>query len=117
MEILTASQMYAADKETVAKIMPEFELMSNAGFATVCEISKRFKKTPAFILCGSGNNGGDGFVIANLLQQRGWSVEVVFTGNLPDLKGAALKHASRWKGVTSLMNPNLIKRLLQKKPS
>ncbi len=115
MEILTASQMYAVDKETVAKIMPEFELMSNAGFATVCEISKRFKKTPAFILCGSGNNGGDGFVIANLLQQRGWSVEVVFTGNLPDLKGAALKHASRWKGVTSLMNPNLIKRLLQKK--
>lgn len=114
MEILTASQMYAADKETVARIMPEFDLMSNAGFAATCEISKRFRKAPVFILCGGGNNGGDGFVIARLLESRGWPVEVVFTGDLPDLKGAALKHASLWKGRTVLMSSTLVGRIRSK---
>ena len=44
LEILTVSQTYAADKETIAKIVPEFNLMESAAFALVCEITKRIKK-------------------------------------------------------------------------
>ena len=42
MEILTTAQMYGADKETHAKIMPEIQLMENAGFAAACQIARNY---------------------------------------------------------------------------
>lgn len=115
LEILTVSQTYAADKETTAKIVPEFNLMENAAFALVCEITKRIKKAPVFVLCGNGNNGGDGFAAARLLERRGWPVEVVMTAPPAGLKGAALKHASLWKGKTSYLTPSLPERIRSRK--
>lgn len=114
MEILSTSQMYAADKAT-AKIVPELQLMENAGFATACEISKTFHKCPVFVLCGSGNNGGDGFVIARTLKKWGWPVEVIFAGDITRMKGSVLHNAKKWDGTTVLPSSTLVSRIRSKK--
>lgn len=98
MEILTAGQMRDADKETIANIMPESQLMENAGFAAACQIARRYGKRPVTVLCGAGNNGGDGFVVARLLMRRGWFVEVVFVGDERKMSPAAASNAERFKG-------------------
>lgn len=99
MEILTAGQMRDADKETIANIMPELQLMENAGFAAACQIARRYGKRPVTVLCGAGNNGGDGFVVARLLRRRGWPVEVVFTGDEQKMTPAAAANAAKFKGA------------------
>ena len=99
MEILTAEQMYQADKETVAKIMPEIQLMENAGFAAACQIARNYRKCPVLILCGTGNNGGDGFVAARILAQWGWPVEVAMTGTEEKMSPSARFNAKRFHGT------------------
>ena len=59
-------------------------LMERAGTAVVDAIGTHWptlKPGNARVLCGPGNNGGDGFVIARLLTERGWRVQVVLCGN------------------------------------
>lgn len=99
MEILTTEQMYNADKETCAKIMPEIQLMENAGFAAACQIAKNYKKRPVIVLCGTGNNAGDGFVVARILRNWGWPVEVAFIGDEKKLSPAARINFDRFKGI------------------
>lgn len=75
------------------------ELMENAGTAITEEIAARWP-TPgrAAVLCGPGNNGGDGFVVARQLSQRGWTCDVYLLGAQAKLKGDAAKAAARWEG-------------------
>ena len=108
MEILTTEQMYGADKKTHAKIMPEIQLMENAGFAAACQITKNYTKRPVTVLCGCGNNGGDGFVVARLLHNLGWPVEVAFIGDEKKLPQAAALNAKKFKGI---VRPPSFKRL------
>jgi len=78
LEILSPEEMSRADRLT-AEMGPTdtYELMCNAGAAVVSEILPRFADATGFdILCGPGNNGGDGYVIARLLQERGLDVTV-----------------------------------------
>ena len=98
MEILTVSQMYGADKETIAKTVPEKQLIENAAFAAACEIAKRYKKCPVLVLCGSGNNGADGFAAARILEQWGWPAEVVFAGDRDHMSPEAREAARMYKG-------------------
>lgn len=112
MEILTAGQMRDADKETIANIMPELQLMENAGFAAACQIARRYGKRPVTVLCGTGNNGGDGFVVARLLRGRGWPVEVVFTGDERKMSPAATANAAKFKGI---VRPLSLRRLQRAK--
>ena len=78
--ILSVAEMGAADRATIAAGTPGVELMERAGQAVADAVTQRFRPQPTFVLCGPGNNGGDGYVVARLLKQRGWPVEVLSLG-------------------------------------
>ena len=97
-EILTVSEMYNADQEAIKRGISSSVLMENAGVSVTNAICERWTKRQTTILCGPGNNGGDGFVIARLLFQKGWSIKVSLAGKRESLKGDAAKNAERWRG-------------------
>ena len=103
-EILTTEQMISADTETSLNGTAAHVLMGNVGRAVVVELTKRWRAQPTRVLCGPGNNGGDGFVIARLLKERGWPVKLSLLGNLNSLSGDALRMAKRWKGETEALD-------------
>jgi len=76
-EILTVSQMARADAATIAQGTPGFVLMQAAAAAIVQAIVQRWAPRATVVLCGPGNNGGDGWVVARDLRRLGWPVKVV----------------------------------------
>jgi NAD(P)H-hydrate epimerase len=107
-EILTIAQMYEADKRTIENGLAGEALMENAGQAVVDAILQRFSPCSVSVLCGPGNNGGDGFVIARLLRAQGWNVRLGLFGQLADLTGDAALNAEKWQGVAELLSPALL---------
>jgi hydroxyethylthiazole kinase-like uncharacterized protein yjeF len=99
-ELLTPDQMGAADRLTIAAGTPGVVLMERAG-AAVAEEAARLARSAGRIavFCGPGANGGDGFVAARLLQQRGYRVSVALLGRRADLRGDAAQAAMRWQGA------------------
>jgi NAD(P)H-hydrate epimerase len=97
--LLRVAQMSEADRLTVLGGIPGHELMQRAGRAVVLEIRRRFSPCRVSVLCGPGNNGGDGFVVANELRGAGWHVGVALLGERGALRGDALHHAARWTGA------------------
>jgi NAD(P)H-hydrate epimerase len=97
-EILTVDQMYAADRWAIARGTSGVTLMEAAGKACADAIKERFERCQVAVLCGPGNNGGDGFVIARLLRQAGWGVSIFLMGEREALKGDAGHVAHRWNG-------------------
>ncbi len=75
-QILTTAEMAAADAAAIASGVSGAVLMDRAGAAVVEAVVARFPQQPVTVLCGPGNNGGDGYVAARLLKARGWPVEV-----------------------------------------
>lgn len=78
--IVTAAEMRALEAAAIAQGTSEFELMQRAGDAAARAIAGFAAPTDALILCGPGNNGGDGYVIATQLARMGWPVRVAVTG-------------------------------------
>lgn len=89
MRMVTAAEMAAIDKATTEKAGLSFrELMEHAGAAVARFTQARFRRARRIVvLCGTGNNGGDGLVAARLLAQAGLSVEVVVLGDPARLQG------------------------------
>ncbi len=98
-DLLTPEQMYEADRLTIAGGISGIELMENAGAGVTNEIVTRWPEPGrAVILCGPGNNGGDGFVIARLLNLQGWTCDVYLLGDSGKLKGDAALASAKWQG-------------------
>src|SRR5450830_135751 len=103
--LLTVRQMAEADRLSVAAGVSSFELMGNAGAAVAREIECRWTPRPLLVLCGPGNNGGDGFVVAHLLAEAGWPVRVAMLGSRFSLQAEARQHAQRWVGEVEALSP------------
>ena len=82
---------------TIAGGVPGIELMENAGRA-VADLAATLPGRRVVIVAGPGNNGGDGFVAARHLAERGYTVRVSFVGDRDRLKGDAKLAAERWNG-------------------
>ncbi len=93
MRILNAAQMREADRRTIDEIgIPSLVLMENAGRQVVAALENAYDDLPerrVGVLCGRGNNGGDGFVVARVLAQRGIEVSVFLMGHGVDVRGDA----------------------------
>jgi hydroxyethylthiazole kinase-like uncharacterized protein yjeF len=98
-EIMTVSEMSAADRAAVARGVPITTLMERAGIAVADAVRARFSHRPVVIWCGPGDNGGDGYVVARHLRRKGWSVRVEVSA--PPFTEAARAAAARWKGETA----------------
>jgi len=93
MKIVTAAEMQEIDRRATAEFgIPSILLMENAGLQVALEIEKSFPdclRLPISIFCGKGNNGGDGFVAARHLLNRGRAVHVFLFGKAAEIKGDA----------------------------
>jgi len=93
MRVLNAAQMREADRQTIDDIgIPSIVLMENAGRQTVAAMESVYAdlhERKVAVLCGRGNNGGDGFVVARTLAQRGVDASVYLMGCVADVRGDA----------------------------
>ncbi len=101
MKIVTAKDMRRIDMKAVEEFgISGLVLMERAGLSVAAKIKELFGRKKIIVLSGSGNNGGDGLVVARDLHNEGWNVKVFLIPNPEDLKGDALsqyKAANRFK--------------------
>jgi hydroxyethylthiazole kinase-like uncharacterized protein yjeF len=96
--LLTPLQMGNADRAAEASGIDGFGLMEAAGSAVAVAVGVRWLMRPVTVLCGPGNNGGDGFVAARHLADAGWPVKLALLGSRDKLSGEAAHAAGLWKG-------------------
>ena len=93
MRVLNTQQMREADRQTIDEVgIPSIVLMENAGRQAVAAMEAAFDdlgSSRVGVLCGRGNNGGDGFVVARTLAQRGIEAIVFLLGGVSDVRGDA----------------------------
>jgi ADP-dependent NAD(P)H-hydrate dehydratase / NAD(P)H-hydrate epimerase len=96
--LLTPLQMGDADRAAKASGIDGFGLMEAAGSAAAVAVGARWPMRPVTVLCGPGNNGGDGFVAARHLADAGWPVKLALLGSRDKLTGEAAHAANLWNG-------------------
>lgn len=108
-DILTVAQTAAADRAAIAAGTPGFVLMQRAGAAIASAIIARWSPRRCVVLCGPGNNGGDGFVAASRLADAGWPVVVALDGERAKLHGDAAEAAAAWAEPIVRMTPAVVR--------
>ncbi|MEJ2626458.1 MAG: NAD(P)H-hydrate dehydratase [Pseudolabrys sp.] len=106
-ELLTTAEMGEADRLTIAGGTPGIDLMERAGWA-VADAAARLPGRRIVVVAGPGNNGGDGFVAARLLTERGYTVRLCLVGDKGRLKGDAAVAAGRWTGPVEPASPEAL---------
>jgi hydroxyethylthiazole kinase-like uncharacterized protein yjeF len=107
LELLTTAEMAEADRLTIAAGTPGIDLMENAGRAVANAVARRKPQgaPSVVVVAGTGKNGGDGFVCARILAERGYPVRLLLFGDRGRLKGDAAEAAGRWRGPVEAATP------------
>ena len=118
MKILSAAEMREVDRLTTERYgVPSLTLMENAGRSVAEFIGGRFRsprsggihleKRQIVVLCGKGNNGGDGFVVARGLREMGANVSAVLFASPEEIRGDAATSLTRWRESGGELKPIL----------
>ena len=101
MKILTTAEMREVDRLTTERYgIPGLALMENAGKSVADFMAARFRRIAerrVVVLCGKGNNGGDGFVAARHLADLGAKPAVIFVAGQDEMRGDAAANRERWR--------------------
>src|ERR1700704_2657658 len=104
-ELLTPDEMAECDRLTIASGIPGIALMEKAGRAVADAVARHPLGTRVVVVAGPGNNGGDGFVAARVLAERGYPVWLLFLGEVGSLRGGAAEAAKLWKHPVEAATP------------
>ena len=107
-ELLSTDEMAEADRLAIAGGVAGTVLMENAARAVAEAAARHPPGSRILVVAGPGNNGGDGFVAARILAERGYPVHVLLVGAREKLKGDAATAADRWSGPTELATPEAV---------
>jgi len=107
-DLLTVGAMARADALAISGGIPGFRLMRAAGEGVADILHGRWPEGRVLVLAGPGNNGGDGFVIAERLKILGRGVRLGLLGSVDKLKADAATAQSRWRGATEGAHPDLL---------
>src|SRR5256885_414189 len=100
-ELLSTAEMGQAERLAIEGGITGMTLMENAGRAVAdCVAAALGPDARIVVVAGPGNNGGDGFVAARILHERGYAVRVLLLGDVGQLKGDARLAAQHWPGKT-----------------
>lgn len=108
MILLTAEESRKADALANARGVAGASLMEKAGAGAAAIVLRAWDKRPVAVLCGPGNNGGDGFVVARHLKEAGWPVRLALLGVREALKGDAALMARLYDGVVEVFQPAVL---------
>jgi ADP-dependent NAD(P)H-hydrate dehydratase / NAD(P)H-hydrate epimerase len=106
--LLTPAEMSHADRAAMAAGVAGITLMENAGRAVAETVMARWSRCRVLVLCGPGNNGGDGFVAARHLAAAGWPVRLALLGAREKIGGDAAHHAALWREPISPLDAKLL---------
>jgi NAD(P)H-hydrate epimerase len=107
-ELLSVDEMYAADAAAIAGGISGFQLMEHAGAGIAKIILKELRPNNCIVLCGPGNNGGDGFVLARHLVKAGVKVKLALLCNRDSLSGDAAAMAKKWRRKIYALTPSVL---------
>jgi NAD(P)H-hydrate epimerase len=115
--VFTAAEMRALDARAIRELgIPGPLLMDNAGTGAAALIARwlaPIRGKAVVVVCGKGNNGGDGFVVARRLKARGAAVRVFLVGRRAEVRGDAADALGRWRGrVEEVEEPSGLARAL-----
>jgi NAD(P)H-hydrate epimerase len=108
LDLLTTNQVVALESNAVHSGTPIYDLMQNAGTAVADEVIQLFEKQPTLVLCGPGNNGGDGFVVAKKLFDKLWPVSIAVVDAEAKMSEAAHAHRQLWQGEVLAFDPEIL---------